>query len=166
MTTLPRREATDSDFVDRVFAYLEAEFPELPALHLRDARDAVRRHFAGERAYIPRGRTPDEREQLATQVLRLFNGRNAVEVARRLGVSRVTVYRTLKQASRAPALRANSFSLATRETPPALRSARAPAPTPLRRKPRQDTNHPKGTTAWPSPSPTSTPSTPPSPAES
>lgn len=155
----PPREYTDADFVDRVFAYLEAEFPELPALHLRDAREAVRRHFAGERAYIPRGRTPDEREQLAVQVLRLFNGRNASEVARRLGVGRTTVYKLLKQPGRK-----NRSRFSTNETAATLRSARAPAPTPARRKPHRDASQPKEPTAWPSPSPTSTPSTPPSPA--
>jgi transposase len=56
----------------------------------------VRAEFGGERHWIPtRGLT--EQQQLAQKILTLFNGRNAREVARRLQVSRATVYRYLKQ---------------------------------------------------------------------
>ena len=40
----------------------------------------------------------DRRLRTARQVLRLFNGCNATEVARELNVGRATVYRVLKQA--------------------------------------------------------------------
>ena len=49
--------------------------------------------FAGEEVYIPKRNSKD----VAAEVLRLFNGRNATEVARRLGIHRATVYRYLKQ---------------------------------------------------------------------
>ena len=38
-----------------------------------------------------------ERERITAEVLRVFNGRNAAEVARRLGIGRATVYRIIKQ---------------------------------------------------------------------
>lgn len=76
--------------------------------YLRDVLDAdvleqvradLRAEFAGESLYIPRvGQT--ERQKRVTSVLRLFDGRNATEVARRLGISRATVYRVLRQAGR------------------------------------------------------------------
>ena len=43
------------------------------------------------------GQRKDKGDRLATQVLSLFNGRNATEVARCLNISRATVYRLLKQ---------------------------------------------------------------------
>lgn len=83
------------DLVDRIFAYLLDEFPQLAgdADAVMRAQAAVRAEFAGEGAYIQK-RTS---QALAAEVLRLFNGRNATEVARRLGISRRTVYRHLKQ---------------------------------------------------------------------
>lgn len=85
----------EPDLVDRIFDYLLAEFPQLAgdAAKVERAQAAVRAEFAGEEVYIQK-RTSRE---LATEVLRHFNGRNASEVARRLGVSRRTVYRYLKQ---------------------------------------------------------------------
>ena len=77
------------------FDYLLAEFPQLAgdASSVRRAQDAVRAEFAGEEVYIPKRNSKD----VAGEVLRLFNGRNATEVARRLGIHRATVYRYLKQ---------------------------------------------------------------------
>lgn len=87
--------AAEPDLVDRIFDYLLAEFPALSAdgSSLRNARAAVRAEFGGEEVYIPK----KNNHELAGDVLRLFNGRNADEVARRLGISRRTVYRYLKQ---------------------------------------------------------------------
>ncbi|MET3517812.1 transcriptional regulator of acetoin/glycerol metabolism [Pseudacidovorax sp. 1753] len=87
-------EATP-DLVDRIFQYLVEEFPNLAddPVGLTRARIAVRAEFAGEEVYIPKRIS----REIATEVLRLFNGRNATEVARRLGISRRTVYRYLKQ---------------------------------------------------------------------
>jgi Mor family transcriptional regulator len=88
--------AQDPDLVDRIFEYLLAEFPQLAGAKFAEAKEAVRDEFAGQEAYIPQ-RAPSARQQLAQQVLSLFNGRNATEVARRLQISRATVYRILKQ---------------------------------------------------------------------
>lgn len=87
--------AAEPDLVDRIFEYLLAEFPALgaDAVGLRRARAAVRAEFAGEEVYIPKRASVEAAEE----VLRLFNGRNANEIARRLGISRRTVYRYLKQ---------------------------------------------------------------------
>jgi Mor family transcriptional regulator len=86
----------DPDLVDRIFEYLVAEFPALASPRLDVAKRAVREHFGGSEAYV-RSVASDERQQQATQVLALFNGRNASEVARRVGISRASVYRLLKQ---------------------------------------------------------------------
>ncbi len=83
------------DLVDRIFVYLLAEFPQLAGdgAAVKRAQAAVRAEFAGEETYIQK-RTS---QAVASEVLRLFNGRNATEVARRLGIHRATVYRYLKQ---------------------------------------------------------------------
>lgn len=83
------------DLVDRIFDYLLSEFPQLAgdADAVKRAETAVRAEFAGEEVYIQKRTGHD----LSSEVLRLFNGRNATEVARRLGIHRATVYRYLKQ---------------------------------------------------------------------
>ena len=92
----------EPDLVDRIFDYLLAEFPQIagqPPEKIAATKTAVRAEFRGEECYIA-ARPPTARQQLVTQVLALFNGRNATEVARRLQISRATVYRVLKQPGR------------------------------------------------------------------
>lgn len=84
------------DMVDRIFKYLEENAPELAPL-LGQLQDEVRAEFQGIEIYIPR-RSMARRKQLTVEVLALFNGRNASEVARKLGLGRATVYRIIKQA--------------------------------------------------------------------
>jgi Mor family transcriptional regulator len=91
----------DPDLVDRIFEYLLTEFPQLAGPKFLEAKKAVREEFAGQDTYIPQ-RPPSARQQLVAEVLRLFNGRNATEVARRLRISRATVYRVLKQEGQKP----------------------------------------------------------------
>ena len=86
--------APEPDLVDRIFEYIFSD----PALaltieqsSLSNLKAAVRAEFSGERHYIAK------RNPRVTQVLALFDGRNATEVARRLGISRATVYRVIKQ---------------------------------------------------------------------
>lgn len=85
----------DPDLVDRIFDYILAELPDL-----RERVDAlkadVRAEFKGEECYIPSIAATD-RQARVQQVLALFNGRNASEVARRLQISPATVYRIIKQ---------------------------------------------------------------------
>lgn len=86
----------DPDLVDRIFEYLLAEFPQLAGPQLEVAKTAVRDEFRGEDVYIA-ARPMTERRRQAQEILALFNGRNATEVARRLRISRSTVYRVIKQ---------------------------------------------------------------------
>lgn len=93
------------DLVERIFDYIlsdpvlaqaierasQAENSSIPKL-----KAAVRAEFQGEECYIS-GRPATARQETVAQVLALFNGRNASEVARRLQISRRTVYRILKQ---------------------------------------------------------------------
>jgi len=100
---LQRLIATEPDLVDRIFDYILSD-PTLAAAMARVSpgsqghaglaklKTAVRQEFSGERVRI--SRRPND---VHLQVLALFNGRNATEVARRLGVSRATVYRVIKQ---------------------------------------------------------------------
>ena len=88
--------AMPPDLVDLIFAYILAEFPEISA-RAAVLKDATRKEFSGDAAYIPR-RSQTERQKLVSEVLRLFNGRNATEIARRLNISRATVYRFIKTA--------------------------------------------------------------------
>lgn len=85
----------DPDLVDRIFDYLVQLHPEISSRQVEIKR-AVREEFAGERVYVLR-RGATEPHPLASEVLRMFNGRNASEVARELHISRATVYRLLKQ---------------------------------------------------------------------
>jgi transcriptional regulator of acetoin/glycerol metabolism len=85
---------SEPDLVDRIFDYALKLRPDIAAKadELEAAKDAVRHEFAGERAYIRR-----RPRNLADRVLAIFNGRNATETARELGIGRATVYRKLKQ---------------------------------------------------------------------
>lgn len=84
------------DVVDAIFKCLAEEFPELaPRLGLLQSE--VRSEFQGIEIYIAR-RSPALRKKRTEQVLQLFNGRNAADVARALGIGRTTVYRIIKQA--------------------------------------------------------------------
>ncbi len=94
--------AAEPDLVDRIFDYILAEFPQIagqPPDKIAGTKAAVRAEFKGEECYIA-GRPATVRQQTVAQVLALFNGRNASEVARRLRISRATVYRILKQPGR------------------------------------------------------------------
>lgn len=79
-----------------MFEYLLAEFPGLAGPKFERAKVELRKEFAGEQVYISSKRW----SETATQVMRLFNGENAREVARTLGISRASVYRYLKQEGR------------------------------------------------------------------
>lgn len=85
----------EPDLVDRIFDYIMAELPQI-AESVQKHKSAVRAEFKGEECYIA-SRPATVRQQTVSQVLTLFNGRNASEVARRLQISRATVYRVLKQ---------------------------------------------------------------------
>ena len=85
----------DPDLVDRIFDYIMAELPQI-ADSVQKHKAAVRAEFKGEHCYIA-GRPATARQETVCKVLSLFNGRNATEVARKLQISRRTVYRIIKQ---------------------------------------------------------------------
>ena len=87
----------DPDLVARILEYCIAVCPEIGGRRIEIER-AVRDEFASQQGYVRRYRKPAD---LATDVLRMFNGRNATEVARMLRISRATVYRLLKQPAKA-----------------------------------------------------------------
>lgn len=91
--------SAEPDLVDRIFDFLIALHPEIAPV-APETKKKVRSEFKGEQYYCA-GRSPVERYETVQQVLHLFNGRNATEVARRLHISRATVYRVLKQPGRA-----------------------------------------------------------------
>ena len=98
---LQRLLAAEPDLVDRIFDYVLELIPELASVtdtpaKIDKAKAAVRSEFKGDRAYV-RSSAEEARRELARQVLTQFNGRNATELARRLRISRATVYRYLKQ---------------------------------------------------------------------
>lgn len=87
----------EPDFVDRLLDLLCEQKPELSDDKPRLKR-AICQHFGGDRYYVA-ARTPQQdSDDTARAVLALFNGRNAREVARKLGIGRASVYRYLKQA--------------------------------------------------------------------
>lgn len=87
---------SEPDLVDRIFELFAEHFPELQSDRIAQLKDAAREEFKGEECYIP-VRSPTSRQMMVAEVLRTFNGRNATELARRLQVSRATVYRWIKQ---------------------------------------------------------------------
>jgi Mor family transcriptional regulator len=87
-------DQADPDLVDAIFAYILREFPEMEE-KVCELKDATRKEFGGDRSYVPR-RSPAARQKLVRDVLELFNGRNATEIARSLNIGRATVYRIVK----------------------------------------------------------------------
>lgn len=82
------------DLIDSIFEFISVEFPEMRE-RAAELKKMARREFAGIETYIPR-RPKAERDRIMKEVIRLFNGRNASEVARRLNISRASVYRIIK----------------------------------------------------------------------
>lgn len=93
--------ADNPDLVDRIFAYLIEIVPAIAQdkEHLEQAKAAVRDEFGGCEAWVRSPRTEKSRA-MADQVLSMFNGRNATEVARALNIGRATVYRCIKTPGR------------------------------------------------------------------
>lgn len=98
MVTASIFDNPDQDLVDAIFEYIFVEFPEFAA-RAAALKDATRKEFSGVLTYVPR-RSNAERQRIVHEVLSLFNGRNATEIARRLNIGRTTVYRILKTEGR------------------------------------------------------------------
>ncbi len=87
--------------INTIAAEVAAEF--MQALQQEFSRDLaqkiearLRREMSGDRTYMPRESTAS-RKAMHDKVRRMFNGSNATEIARELGIGRTTVYRILKQ---------------------------------------------------------------------
>jgi Mor family transcriptional regulator len=90
---------SEPDLVDRIFDYVVELVPQI-AQRKEEVKAALREEFGGERRYVSKRPSSAERDLLGSQILSLFNGRNATEVARKLKIHRTTVYRYLKQPGR------------------------------------------------------------------
>lgn len=104
----PSGASGEADLVDRIFDYLLSDpslaraVQAMASAHeerVQQLKAAVRAEFCGERCYITATPATD-RQQRVAEVLRLFNGRNATEVARRLQITTRTVYRYIKQSAK------------------------------------------------------------------
>lgn len=91
-------DPASADLIDRIFEYILQEFPDMQG-RIDALKKMTREEFSGLETYVAH-RSPTERQQKVQEVMRLFNGRNAREVARRLQISRATVYRLLKTSGR------------------------------------------------------------------
>lgn len=88
------------DLVDRIIIMLcelQPAWRDNPKA-LMQAEAAVRAELGGREHWVRSNPRPD----IAREVLMHFNGCNATEVARRLGISRVTVWRVIRQAGLPP----------------------------------------------------------------
>lgn len=82
------------DLVTAIFDVLIETNPELAEIR-EEGEAAVRKRLSGMRGTV---QAKPNSDAMATRVLSLFNGRNAREVARKLGIGKTSVYRYLKQA--------------------------------------------------------------------
>lgn len=94
---------SEPDLLDRIFDFLQAELHQvIPAPgRLEHLKARARAEFGGSDCYIPR----IKRDSRVSEVLRLYNGRNAAEVARLLHIDRATVYRVVQRSKCAKASR-------------------------------------------------------------
>lgn len=104
VTTVRKQEPElddELDVLEEIFALIAEQLPEVASgpQRVEAVKAIIRERFAGIEVYVPR-RPAAERRQLDRRIAELFDGRNATEVARRLGISRATVYRKLKQPGR------------------------------------------------------------------
>lgn len=88
-----RDRARQPDLVDRLLDFIVEIDPTL-ATSKTALEAALRDEFGGDRGHVRNA----ERAKIVDEVLRMFNGRNATEIARRLGCTRPYVYRCIKQA--------------------------------------------------------------------
>jgi hypothetical protein len=87
--------AAEPDLIDALVSFVVTAHP--PLAGKRDEMTAdLRAEFGGQRWYIS-ARPETARQRRVREILALFNGRNATEVARVLRISRATVYRVIKQ---------------------------------------------------------------------
>lgn len=82
--------------MQRLIAYVARELPTLTPEKADAIENAIRREYGGEEVYVARS-SAHRRLLTARRIHQLFNGHNAADVARELGISKTTVYRVLRQ---------------------------------------------------------------------
>ena len=82
----------DRDILKRIIERLREMEPSLSEDLALQIEQQIRHEYAGERIYIQK-RDPDRREKL----IKRFNGHNISAVAGEFGVTRMTVYRSLRR---------------------------------------------------------------------
>lgn len=82
------------DLLRRIIETIQEMHPSFTDDLAREIESSLRAEFAGETAYIYKHKA--ERDRLMFEVRQRFNGRNATEIARELGIGRTTVYRIIK----------------------------------------------------------------------
>ncbi len=87
----------DPDLVDRIFDYVVALIPELRQAEIEPTKAAIRKEFGGAEQYVRSESVDRRKREMEREVRRMFDGRNASQIARVLNISRATVYRCLKQ---------------------------------------------------------------------
>lgn len=87
----------DPDLVDRIFDYVVALIPELNSAEIEPTKAAIRKEFGGVEQYVRSESVDRRKREMEREVRRMFDGRNATQIARVLNISRATVYRCLKQ---------------------------------------------------------------------
>lgn len=91
-----KRKAADAkrqaepDIVDRMVALITDARPDLID-EMMSIAEKLRQEVGGERVYVRR------RRDLAAVIIEQFDGRNATQLARALGIGRTTVYRHLRK---------------------------------------------------------------------
>ena len=99
-TSVPQttRPAPDGDIVDRIFELLPDFLPN--GASLDEAKAIIRAEWGGTTVHVhlasPLDRA-ERRAEIVRQVNEQFNGRNARELARCLGIGVTTVYRMIKR---------------------------------------------------------------------
>lgn len=97
-TMPPQIQRPEGDIVDRIFDLLPDFLPVNASLD--EAKAAVRAEWGGTLTYVQQESPADRSErraELVRQVNEQFDGRNAREIARKLGIGVTTVYRMIKR---------------------------------------------------------------------
>jgi hypothetical protein len=123
-----------ADLVDLIVRYVVRLEPSLADRQSTIESD-LRAEFGGQRWYVGARRAETERQVRVREILSMFNGRNASEVARTLRIGRATVYRAIKQPgiTAAERLALRQVAAAAPPSEPARKAGKAPAAPETRR---------------------------------
>ena len=90
------KQKRNPDLVDRIIEYV-SKLPNAVHSDPQSLELVLRREFGGQHEAYVRSAAEMQQRLRVRDVMMLFNGRNATEVARKLQISRATVYRIIKQ---------------------------------------------------------------------